>query len=236
MLKRRKPCRGRIDTLWENDFGNSMSVLDVPSFWEDRMVFDLMQNSIKSVDGHYSLPLPWRPNVKLPANNLSLAQQRLVSLRKRLAKDQVFHDQYTKVVETYTEKGYARKIPADEKPTDALQWYFPHHSVTNPRKPNKVRVVFDCAAIAKYRGLSSNDALMQGSDQRWAKSESESELELESGTFFRSRSWSQIFLKLRSRSRSSFCTVVWHKKVCSDLLFTGSRVPLLCMAIYLFIC
>ena len=161
-VKAEETLQRQIDTLWENDFGNSMSVLDVPSSREDRMVFDLMQNSIRSIDGHYSLPLPWRSNVKLPANNLSLAQQRLASLKKRLTKDQVFHDQYTKVVETYIEKGYARKIPPDEKHTDALQWYLPHHSVINPQKPNKVRVVFDCAA--KYRGLSLNDALMQGPD------------------------------------------------------------------------
>ena len=102
------------------------------------------------------------PNVELPANNLSSAQQRLASLKKRLMKDQVFHDQYTKVVETYIEKDYARKIPPDEKPTYALHWYLSHRSVTNPQKPNKVRVVFDCAA--KYQGLSLNDALMQGPD------------------------------------------------------------------------
>ena len=28
----------------------------------------------------------------------------------------------------------------------ATKWYLPHHPVVNPNKPNKVRVVFDCAA------------------------------------------------------------------------------------------
>ena len=39
-------------------------------------------------------------------------------------------------------------------------WYLPHHPVTNVHKPEKVRVVFDCAA--KYHGSSLNDTLMKG--------------------------------------------------------------------------
>ena len=38
----------------------------------------------------------------------------------------------------------------------------PHHPVINPRKPDKVRIVFDCAA--KYRGSSFNDNIYQGPD------------------------------------------------------------------------
>ena len=41
-------------------------------------------------------------------------------------------------------------------------WYLPHHSVTYPKKPGKVRVVFDCAA--KYPGTSQNDYVPKGPD------------------------------------------------------------------------
>lgn len=41
-------------------------------------------------------------------------------------------------------------------------WYLPHHPVYNPHKPDKVRVVFDCAA--NHHGISLNGALLQGPD------------------------------------------------------------------------
>jgi len=44
----------------------------------------------------------------------------------------------------------------------APTWYLPHHPVTHPQKPDKVRVVFDCAAT--YTGKSLNSELLQGPD------------------------------------------------------------------------
>ena len=41
-------------------------------------------------------------------------------------------------------------------------WYLPHHPITHPMKPGKVRIVFDCAA--KYHEISLNQQLLQGPD------------------------------------------------------------------------
>ena len=61
------------------------------------------------------------------------------------------------------EKGFARKVPNEQcdKRSNAT-WYLPHHPVLHPQKPDKVRVVFECAA--EYRGTSLNKELLQGSD------------------------------------------------------------------------
>ena len=64
------------------------------------------------------------------------------------------------IMETYISKSYARRVPYHLLVTNNAKWYLPHHPVLHPRKPNTVKVVFDCAA--KHKGISLNDALYQG--------------------------------------------------------------------------
>ncbi|XP_070554735.1 uncharacterized protein [Ptychodera flava] len=61
------------------------------------------------------------------------------------------------------EKGYAIQVPNDELDRDdGKVWYIPHHGVYHPKKPEKIRVVFDCSA--KFQGVSLNNLLLQGPD------------------------------------------------------------------------
>ena len=55
-------------------------------------------------------------------------------------------------------------VPEEELNTrDRPVWFLPHHPVTHPLKPNKVRVVYDCAA--KFGQTSLFQQLLQGPDQ-----------------------------------------------------------------------
>ena len=56
-------------------------------------------------------------------------------------------------------RNYARK--AENKQVGKV-WYIPHHGVTHPAKPGKVRVVFDCSA--EFGGTSLNKQLITGPD------------------------------------------------------------------------
>ena len=106
--------------------------------------------------------IPPPPPPELP-NNKSLAEHRLKLLKRRLTKDPLLHGKYTEFMDDLLRKGYAKRvhIGQPEEPSTPA-WYLPHHPVFHPQKPDKVRVVFDCAA--KYRGTSLNDQLLQGPD------------------------------------------------------------------------
>ena len=62
----------------------------------------------------------------------------------------------------YIAKGHAELVSESCEEGDGREWYLPHFPVLNPKKPDKLRIVFDCAA--KYMGISLNDVLMQGPD------------------------------------------------------------------------
>ena len=47
-------------------------------------------------------------------------------------------------------------------PDSKLLWYLPLHAVFHPHKPDKLSVVFDCAA--RFKATSLNDQLLQGPD------------------------------------------------------------------------
>jgi hypothetical protein len=128
---------------------------------EDKRYMKIMEKSIHVKDGHYEMKLPFRrENIQLP-NNHSQALQRLSSLRNKMKKNSKFHQDYKDFMEDILDKEYAEEVPDSEIDRgDGKVWYIPHHGVYHPRKPEKIRVVFDCSA--KYAGLSLNDTLLQG--------------------------------------------------------------------------
>ena len=89
-----------------------------------------------------------------------MAEKRLNLLERRLEKNKVLQEKYKDAVEDYIAQGHARKISLHQVPRSV--WYLPHHSVIHPQKPEKTRVVFDCAA--KFRNTSLKEQLLQGPD------------------------------------------------------------------------
>ena len=151
-----------VEKMWANEFEVGSSVFDYPHSNEDRISYNVMQTEICEANGYYQLPSLWKNNYpELLLNNLSVAQRRLVSLRRRLERDADLKAKYVKVIDSYLSNGYAQKVPQSEEiDNEGAVWYLPHHPVLSPNKPDKVQVVFDCAAT--YKGMSLNSALMKG--------------------------------------------------------------------------
>lgn len=120
----------------------------------------LDSTTIKSENGHYIVDMLWKDSsVQLPDNRL-LAENRFHSLVRRFKRQPELHKKYSETIESYVQRGYARKMSEDEvRAVTKRTWYLPHHPVINPNKA-KVRVVFDAAS--KYHGTSLNDTLVTG--------------------------------------------------------------------------
>ena len=70
---------------------------------------------------------------------------RLDQLKRKLSHDKTLHTMYTKTINDYLEKGYAKGVYNIES-QPGRTWYLPHLPVVNVNKPGKIQVVFDCAA------------------------------------------------------------------------------------------
>ena len=129
---------------------------------EDDKFLGKMEKRVTEVDEHYQLPLPFcHENVKMPDNHHQ-AVQRTMSMRKCF-KDQQFYDEYVKFIKNIIEKGYAKKVALSHLNTEEGKvWYLPHHGIYHLKKPDKIRIVFDCSCW--YEGRSLNKELLQGPD------------------------------------------------------------------------
>ena len=112
-------------------------------------------------DGYYEMPLPFKAQEPKLPNNRQAALHRVLALAKQFSRRPQYLEHYTTFMKEVMEQGYAERIPAEELNSEH-QWYIPHHGVYHPKKPDKVRVVFDCSA--RYRGTCLNDHLLQGPD------------------------------------------------------------------------
>ncbi len=144
------------------EFNDSKYPSEAAMSQNDLKAQKIMENTVKLVEGHYEMALPWKQYPPNLPNNKSLAEHRLSLLRKRLKKDPIVHEKYEEFMGKMLRKDYARRVPDNASTSPQVQWYLPHHPVFNPQKPGKIRVVFDCSA--KYRNTSLNDQLLQGPD------------------------------------------------------------------------
>ena len=175
-----KSQRAHVNFLSSGNVGLDGLVSQVERFWQtesfgvkfdtaksfsiqDQKALQVLDNRTKFENGHYEVPMLWKlEDVKLP-HNRDMAEKRFQTLSKRVLRDKDFGTKYCDVMDGYIAKGFARKLSDDEvKVSTGKTWYLPHHSVLNPKKPNKVRVVFDAAA--SLHGVSLNNQLLSGPD------------------------------------------------------------------------
>lgn len=92
-----------------------------------------------------------------------MAGRHLQSLGRRLSRDTKLKEQYPAEIKRLLDTGYIEKVPDEEIDAyPAKTWYLSLFNIKHPTKPNKFRLVFDCAADSK--GTSLNQRILQGPD------------------------------------------------------------------------
>lgn len=146
----------------ESDF-QEKSPYRQPYSVDDQSFMSILENgTTRRQDGHYEMPLPLKTsNLSMP-DNRRLAEKRWLQLQARFRKNpKLFTDYQTFMKDVVTE--CAERVPKDRLGVhDGRVNYIPHTGVYHPKKPDKIRVVFDCSA--RFEGVSLNDHLLQGPD------------------------------------------------------------------------
>ena len=114
---------------------------------DEKQAMSILQTSAVLKNQRYEIPLLWKEDHPKLANNKELALQRLYSLEKKFQKSPELEEKYRNAIKEYIDKGYAIKLGEREaNKTSNITNYIQHHCVLHPKKPNKVRVVFDASA------------------------------------------------------------------------------------------
>ena len=118
----------------------------------------------KNTEGNWEAPLPFKTDTVILPDNKGHCLRRLLSLKRRLLNDNKLRDDYLAFMKKTLDNGHASRVPVDQLTTEkGKSWFLPHFHVYHPRKPDQIRVVFDCSTV--YENESLNKHLLQGPDQ-----------------------------------------------------------------------
>ncbi|XP_038106872.1 uncharacterized protein LOC119766411 [Culex quinquefasciatus] len=131
---------------------------------EDQRARKIMEETTRRVGDRFETGLLWKTDgVKFP-NSYPMAVKRMKQLEKKLERSPELYDNVKKQIEDYQAKGYAHEATAEELngTNNNKAFYLPLNVVVNPKKPGKVRLVWDAAATVD--GVSLNSMLVKGPD------------------------------------------------------------------------
>ena len=150
-----------IDTIGSEVFIKSRDHDKPGTSVEDRLFVELMeQKMIKNSNGHWTAPLPFRPERPRLPNNKVQALKRAKLLDHSLKNNQLKKEHMVKFMQEILDKGYAQQAPPLDDKEEC--WYLPLFGMYHPKKPTQIRGVFDSSA--QFKGVSLNKVLMSGPD------------------------------------------------------------------------
>ncbi|XP_053699091.1 uncharacterized protein LOC128746066 [Sabethes cyaneus] len=124
----------------------------------------ILERTTRRVEGAFETGLLWRHDqVEFP-DSYGMAVRRLQCFERRLKANPAIEQNVRRQIVEYQQKGYIHEVTREElESADPCRvWYLPLSVVQNPKKPKKIRLVWDAAA--KVDGISLNSMLLKGPD------------------------------------------------------------------------
>ncbi|XP_055604514.1 uncharacterized protein LOC129752769 [Uranotaenia lowii] len=131
----------------------------------DKRARSILEETTHRIGERFSTRLLWRfDEFELP-DSYPMAVKRMECLERKMAKNPRLLENLKKQLEDYQAKGYAHLATETElRNSDPRRtWYLPLGVVVNPKKPEKVRMIWD--ASATVNGISLNTMLLKGPDE-----------------------------------------------------------------------
>ncbi|XP_058840721.1 uncharacterized protein LOC131696194 [Topomyia yanbarensis] len=135
-----------------------------PDSEEDKRAKSILEQTTKRVKIGFETGLLWRYDYVEFPDSYGMAVRRLECFERRLKTNSSIGENVRRQLVEYQKKGYMHEATEEELRTADLRkvWYLPLGVVHNPKKPTKVRLVWDAAA--KVNGVSLNTMLLKGPD------------------------------------------------------------------------
>ncbi|XP_058828874.1 uncharacterized protein LOC131688562 [Topomyia yanbarensis] len=131
---------------------------------EDQRARSILERTTKRVGNRFETGLLWKmDDVHFP-DSYPMALKRTKQLERKLEKSPELYQNIRDQIKRYLENVYAHLATESELVSTECDkvWYLPLNIVLNPKKPNKVRIVWDAAATVQ--GVSLNSMLLKGPD------------------------------------------------------------------------
>ncbi|XP_062537639.1 uncharacterized protein LOC134205954 [Armigeres subalbatus] len=141
-----------------------VKAIDCPESKEVQRANRILQHTTRRVGQRYETGLIWKyDTIKFP-DSYQMAKKRMLCLERRMAKNSIIGNSVKKQMIEYQEKGYIHPATeAEMKEADPQKiWYLPLGVALNPKKPDKIRIFCDAAAMVE--GVSLNSMLLKGPD------------------------------------------------------------------------
>ena len=142
---------------------------DVLRSVEDEKAYKLLKENTKRIPGKnaFESGILWRDSVPVILNNRQVAEAHLRALENRLEREPALKSAYDPSIVSDVANGYIRKMSKEEaasieSSSSTIGHHLLHHPVRNPKKPGKIRRVYNAAA--RFQGKCLNDFILCGPD------------------------------------------------------------------------